>query len=257
MEPVMRIALLWTLFYATHIGLATAGIRGALVGRLGARAFVVLYSVVAAVVFTALVAVYADAREQGPAGISLASVPWARGPLMVAIVAGLVLMVGAFARKGYWDSPLMVLSDRVRGPVGLERVTRHPIFAGIVLVFGAHALLATRLTGMVFFAGFVALAILGPYHQARKLRAMKGAEAYDRYLAKTSAVPFAAILAGRQQLVWSELPWGMLALGILAAAGIRAVHADLFAWHGAPISATVVVGVVLILIVAFARARSR
>ena len=39
---------------------------------------------------------------------------------------------------------------------------------------GGHALLATHLTGSVFCAGFVVLAIAGPLHQDAKLRALRG-----------------------------------------------------------------------------------
>ena len=69
-----------------------------------------------------------------------------------AVVAGIVLMAGAFAPHGYWSSPGAVLADGVRAATGLERVTRHPFFSGTVLAMGAHALLAPRLTGTVFFS---------------------------------------------------------------------------------------------------------
>jgi len=51
----------------------------------------------------------------------------------------------------------------------VERVTRHPFFVGVALLASAHLLLATRLVGTVFFAGLAALAILGAWHQDRKL----------------------------------------------------------------------------------------
>lgn len=245
MEPVVWVVLLWTLFISSHVGLATARVRGPLVRRLGERGFLALFTAVASLVFIALVATYADTSDAGAPGIGLVAIPIARAILIAAVVAGVTLMVGAFAPRGYWDSPGAVLADRVRPAVGLERVTRHPFFAGTVLVMGAHMLLATRMSGTAFFAGFVVLAIAGPVHQARKLRTRRGAP-YERYLAETSAIPFAAIIARRQRLVWSELPWGTLALGPVAAFGIHLVHADLLSWRGAPLSLAVVGGSVLI-----------
>ena len=59
-------------------------------------------------------------------------------------------MGGAFAPSAYWKSPPMVLQTSVREPVGLERITRHPFFTGLVLVMGAHVLLAHRLSAAVF-----------------------------------------------------------------------------------------------------------
>ena len=42
---------------------------------------------------------------------------------------------------------------------------------------------------------------------------------------------FAAIVAGRQRIVWHELPVGSLAIGLGIAVALRSVHAGLFA-HG-------------------------
>jgi len=55
---------------------------------------------------------------------------------------------------------------------------------------------------------------------------------YADYLAVTSTIPFAAIVGGRQRLVWRELPLGTLAAGVGAAVVLRLVHAGLFADGG-------------------------
>jgi len=80
-----------------------------------------------------------------------------------------------------------MLVTTVRPARGLERITRHPFFSGLVLVMAAHVLLAPRLTEAVFFAGFIALVIAGTIHQARKLRLRYGAAAYDAYLESYAA----------------------------------------------------------------------
>jgi len=245
MEPVMAVVGLWGLFIAAHIGLAASPVRGALVDRLGQRGFLVFYFIVASILFVGLVAVYASVRSEGPPGLALAAVPLARGPLIVAIVVGVVLMTGAFAPREYWESPTAILADGVRAPLGLERITRHPFFSGVVLVMGSHALLATYLTGTVFCAGFAVLALAGPLHQDAKLRVLRGS-AYDHYLAQTSMIPFVAIATGRQRFVASEMPWRTLALGLVVAAAIRLVHDHLFDAYGAPFILAVVGGSALI-----------
>jgi uncharacterized membrane protein len=222
-----------------------SAVRSPLVDRFGQRGFLVFYVVIASIVFTALVAVYASVRYAGPPGLALAADPLARGPLIVAIVVGISLMAGALAPRGYWDSPAAVLAEGVRAPFGLERVTRHPFFSGTVLAMGSHALLATHLTGTVFCVGFVVLAIAGSLHQDAKLRALRG-QAYDRYLAQTSAIPFIAIATGRQRFVASEMPWGTLAIGLVVAAAIRLLHDQLFDAYGAPFALAVVGGSALI-----------
>jgi len=249
MEAAMAVSGLWGLFIVTHIGLATSRIRGALVNRFGERGFLLFYSLISSVVFAVLVAVYAAVREDGPAGLALGADPILRGLLTVAIVCGIMLMTASFAPQGYWGTPIALLSEGVRAPIGLERITRHPFFSGVVLAMGSHALLAKNLTGAVFCAGFVVLAVVGPLHQAAKLRVRHG-QAYDRYLAQTSAIPFVAIAMGRQRFVPREVPWVWLALGLVVAGAIRSVHAHLFDAYGAPFTLAIVAGSALIGVIA-------
>jgi uncharacterized membrane protein len=75
------------------------------------------------------------------------------------------------------------------------------------------------------------LALAGARHQDAKHLRTRG-RSYADYLAATSAIPFAAILAGRQRLVWRELPLAAGALGLGAAVVLRSLHASLFAAGG-------------------------
>lgn len=245
MESVLCVLAAWLLFGGAHVGLATGRTRASLVRRLGERGFASLFVAVSSVLFVVLTAAYAGVHASGPAGPGLADLAWCRSLLTALVIAGFAFMAGALAPRGYWDSPVAVLQDGVRPAQGLERVTRHPFFTGLALVMGAHALLATRLTGTLFFAGFVVLIVLGASHQARKLPARKG-EPFARYLESTSAVPFAAILAGRQPWAPRELPWVALGVGALVGFGVRAAHAWLLAGHGAVFSLTVVAGSLVI-----------
>lgn len=238
-------ATCWLLFGGSHVVLAAAPIRDRAVNRIGRHAFLWGYLVVASLLFSALVIAYANVGSLGPRGIDLGSVAWGR-PIAIGVISiGVVLMTAGFAPAGYWESPSAVLMEGVRSPRGLERITRHPIFAGVVLIMGAHALLARSLAGTVFFAGFVALAVFGPVHQARKLRARHG-EPFERYLATTSAIPFLAIVRGDQRLVLRELPWLWIALGVAAVLALHRFHAGIMAYDGAPLIAGVVGGTVAI-----------
>jgi hypothetical protein len=130
-------------------------------------------------------------------------------------------------------------------PRGIERITRHPFFAGTALLGLGHALLASRLTGVVFFGGLALFALAGAWHQDRKLLATRGA-AHAALLARTSLVPFAAIVAGRQRLVVGELPLGAIALGGVGAWLLGGpAHAAIMAHGGAYVVLAVVGGGVL------------
>ena len=239
MDPVSRVVLGLSLFAATHIGLGLPRLRSALVARLGQRGFTSLFVLVAWVTFGSAVYGYATHASEGPAGLALGTRAGTRAVLVAAIGLGVVLMTAAFA--SYAGSPYALAAGKVREPHGLERVTRHPFFVGVVLLGGAHALLAPHLVGAVAMGGLALFAAAGAWFQDRKLRVLRG-PAFAAYLAATSTIPFAAILAGRQRLVWAELPYPALLLGFAIAWGLRAVHGHLFEHGGAYVIAALVVG---------------
>jgi uncharacterized membrane protein len=228
--PTLGVVLLWLLFGGSHVGLAVRPLRAALVGRLGERGFLVLYWVVAATTLTALVAFYAAHRAEGAAGLALGRTAALRTLLMG--VVGLGVILATFGLADYPRFPTALFAPPVREPRGIERVTRHPFFVGTALVGGAHVLLATRLVGAAFSAGFALLGVVGAWHQDRKLLAARGAP-YRAYVDATSVVPFAAMLAGRQPLRARELSPIVAAGGLAAAVALRSVHDSLFADGGA------------------------
>lgn len=196
-----------------------------------------LFSLLSAITFSGLVIHYAVHRNEGPAGLALAQFDWLRPIGIGLIVAGLALIAAGLV--AYRRSPMALASREVPQPEGLARITRHAFFVGLSLF--AHALLASRMIGAVFFSGFAAVSILGALHQDRKLEARYG-RSYSDYLATTSFVPFAAIYSGRQSIVWRELPWWGFAIGIAIAFALRSVHSSILGFGGAWFIAAVVGG---------------
>lgn len=227
MTPALTVALLWLLFGGTHVGLATARVRGALVARLGEGGFRTLFTLAATITLTLLVTGYAQRRGAGVPGPALGALPLLQPLLLTLSVAGIVLA----AAGDYPRAPMALFPVPIEPPRGVERITRHPMFAGAALFGTAHALLAAHLTGTVFFGGLAALSLIGAHHQDRKLLARRGG-AYAEYLAVTSTVPFVAVLAGRQQLHWRELRPVPLLVGLGAALALRSAHDLLFAQSG-------------------------
>ena len=251
MEPAITVALWWLLFGGTHLAFATGRPRAWLVGRLGAKGFELFFSLVAAVTLGLLVHAYAGLRFEGGAGLGLAAVPAARAVLYGIAFAGMTLALwGVLA---FPASP-MAPPGIVRPPRGLVRITRHAFFAGMAMLAGAHMLLAMRLTGVVFFAGIFLLVTLGARLQDRKLLRRYGAP-YAEYVAVTSGIPFAAVVAGRQRLVWQEIRLPVLALSVLLVAALRWVHASIFAAGGAWMMGVIVGSVVLLQVATWARRR--
>ncbi|HSZ75012.1 MAG TPA: hypothetical protein VK779_09345, partial [Rhizomicrobium sp.] len=93
-------------------------------------------------------------------------------------------------------------------------------------------------------------------HQDAKLL-RRGGEAYRRFLETTSVVPFAAIIAGWQRIVWRELATAGLIAGLTLAfaAALRLVHGSIFARGGLFVIAAVVGGSTIIALVSSLRGR--
>jgi uncharacterized membrane protein len=228
MRPALVVILLWVLFAGTHFGLSSQRVRTTLVERLGELGFLALFYTVASACLTALVAAYAPQRFDGAPGLALAGIPALRWALWT--VSGLGLILAGPTLLVYPRLPTALFAQPTWSPRGTERITRHPFFVGFALFALAHALLATRLVGTVFFGGFAFLALAGAHHQDQRLVARWG-KPYADYLGATSVVPFAAVVAGRQRLVWRELPAEALT-GIGVALALRTWHENLFARGG-------------------------
>jgi uncharacterized membrane protein len=230
MEPALGVAALLLLFAGTHVGLASRRLRSALLGQLGEVGFTVLFSAIALATFAALMHQYAVHRFEGAPGLALGEVAAARWLLMAVIVTGVTLAVAGVVV--FPRSPMALFADAGAPPRGLERITRHPFLVGMALVGAGHALLATRMVGTVAFGGLAVFAIIGAWHQDRKLLLLRG-RPYGTYMSATSALPFGAVLAGRQKVVWRELPGAALAMGLAAAFGLRAAHGGILSAGGA------------------------
>ena len=227
--PAGLVTLLWLLFFGTHVGLGMSGLRQ----RLGAERYVIMFVVVASGTFIALCAGYAVVQYQGAAGLA-----W-QGRALPGIVA-LSFAVIASAIGIYPRSPMARADGSAPEPKGFARITRHGFMVGAILFASAHALMATRLTGTVFFGGFVVLALLGSLHQDRRLLRDRGTP-YVQYLRTTSFLPFAAIIGGRQRLVLRELSWISPSVGLALAFALRWLHPYLFEAYGLPFAALLLV----------------
>lgn len=252
MQAVLTMSLLWLVFGAIHIGATVRRPRAALVARWGEDGFTLRFALVASATFAAAVVYFATHQGVGPGGLALSLYSLPRVIGIAAIVAGVALMAGALS--AYGDSP-MAPGDHVREPRGLDRVCRHPFFTGLVIFALAHAVLATKLVGTVFFLGFAIVSTVGAWHQDRKLLMRK--PEYAGFLASTSVLPFGAIASGRQRWVASELPWMGLAVGVALALGLRFVHPHILDHCGAYFIGASLAGVSLLMIQDWRRQRAR
>jgi uncharacterized membrane protein len=224
MSAAYWIAFWWGMFAGTHLVLSSLPVRGKLIARLGEKGFVRLYSLIAFATFIPLVWVYFGNRHAGGVIWNLAAAPGVRPFAAALAVLAIALIVGGVLHP----SPALVGMKQAWGARGLTRITRHPLFMGFALWALSHLLLNGFLTDVLFFGGTLAFSLAGAAHQDARKRVLEE-ERLGQFFAESSYWPFGAIIAGRNRIVWRELPWIALAIGAAAAIGIYALHPWAFA----------------------------
>jgi uncharacterized membrane protein len=216
MDPIALLAIAMAAFVLTHLVSATP-LRGKLVAALGEWPYRGFYSALAFVTLGLMIWAYIRApREALWAG-------WRELPLIVMPFA--LILVAA----GYRRNPTMVGADALlksEDPArGMIRITRHPIMWGIMLWAAAHIAASGELRSLVFFGGFLLVALFGTLSLDRRKRADPN---WARFAAATSHVPFVAIAQGRNHLVWREIGWTRPLIGLAAYAVLLVLHPWVF-----------------------------
>ena len=197
----LELLLAAIVFVATHLGLSSTGLRGVLVGAVGERGFLALYSIVAAVAIAWLVIAFRASDATTPIWGPDARLRWVAFALMpIAFVS----LVGGFLVR----NPTAVGQEgqvQAAGEgAGMVRITRHPFQWAVVLWAIAHIVANGNVASLLLFGSFGVVSLAGTFLIDRKKAARLGA-AWQPFATATSNVPFAAIIAGRNRLVLREL----------------------------------------------------
>jgi uncharacterized membrane protein len=195
----------------THFGIASTQLRQQLVGAVGERAYLALYSLISLVAIVWLVVAWRAAPwvELWPSGLALRHVP-----ILVMPFALLSLVCGVSQPNptAVGQAPDPDAADAVHG---MLRVTRHPVMWGIALWALSHLVANGDLASLVFFGTFAALALVGTRMIDAK-RSRRNEPGWGVFLQATSNVPLMAIIERRQRLVLGEigLPRVVVALAL-------------------------------------------
>ena len=221
MSPVGSLALATAAFVGTHI-LLSHPLRAPFVARLGERGFAGLYSLVALATFAWMVVAWragsdADARWVAP----LWWWPFASALMLLASI----LLAGALVRNPAFPNP-GAPPKRIPEPRGVFAITRHPMNWSFLLWALVHASISGSARNLIVAAGIAILALFGSIGQDRKKERLLG-ETWRDWEARTSFVPFGALLAGR--LRWRDAIPGAIALigGLVFWALATSYHAPL------------------------------
>lgn len=227
MDATVWIALWAVLFLAGHLIISSSAVRLFLTSAVGEQPYRAVYSLVALATLGPLIYEFARNKHAGPLLWSLRAVAPIRWLAWLLMLTALILLVGSFITPspGAMGTPAGGSEPR-----GLLKITRHPAFVGFSLFGIAHMLMNGRAGDVIFFGLFPALGIIGGMHQdRRKIREL--GDRYRDFVAKTSFVPFAALISGRVRWAGDDMPWAAIGVGVVLAVAIVALHPMIFGGH--------------------------
>lgn len=218
MIPLMLAALA---FIAIHLGVSGTTLRDRMVAAIGLRGYMLAFSVASVGAIIWLVSAYQAASYVPTWG----QLQWWK-PVMIALMlpAFLLVVVGLTT-----PNPTSVAQEGLvdQAPRGVVRITRHPFLMGVALWSGLHLIGNGDVASLLFFAALAVVAVAGTVSIDAKRRRVLGAKAWNGFASRTSIVPFAAILAGRNSLALREIGWWRPVAGIVAYVLMLGGHAHI------------------------------
>ena len=217
MDPMAMLALATVVFLATHY-VASTPVRSVLVRGLGDRIYLGLYSLVSLVTLAWMIWAYAKAPlDRIWYGDEFrAWMPLLMPVALVLLVCGLTVRNPTAVGQG---TGLKTMSE----PRGILRVTRHPLMWAISIWSFLHLVTRGDSASIIFFGGLLLLAVSGPILIDWRMDRTFGVD-WMRFAAKTSNVPFAAIVQGRNQFRFEEIGWWKVLSGIALYVGLILLH---------------------------------
>jgi len=227
--PEVQILVWWLLFGGTHIVGSTVPVRTFLIDKLGLSGFKGVYSLVSFATFVPLCYVYFTNQHAG----RLLFTPPANMYLIteVLMILGFVVLVQGLTTRSPLSTEAEMSGEYPERARGIQRITRHPGNFGFAIIAFAHMLSNAYVGEWIFFGGFVVYTVLSAVHQDRRTLA-SGREEVARYQSETSAIPFAAILKGKQQMRFDEYKLVPLIISLVICGAIWYFHASIFGGYG-------------------------
>lgn len=225
MDLSIALLLLATIAFAgLHLVLALPSVRSPLVARLGIGPFRGIYSVQSLV--TLVLAILAYNRAIYVPLWTATEFAWL--PILGMPIAFWLLVGALSTRNPTAAGPAERAAPAPDQPLPLyTAITRHPMLWGILLWALAHLASNGDLASLILFGGMAVLTVAGMHGIDAKKRADP---AYDfaALAARTSLLPFAATLGGRNRLASTRGDAIRLAVTVVLYAGFLHSHELIF-----------------------------
>ncbi len=208
-------------FAVIHLGISGTGLRGRLIGVLGQAVYMAGYSAlsVAGVVWLAM------SYDRAPYVATWGMLEWWKSAaILVMLPAFLLAVIGLTT-----PNPTSVAQEQrlALEPTGILRVTRHPFLVAVGIWAIVHLIGNGDVASSLFFGSFAVVALAGTVSIDAKRRRSQG-DLWAGFAARTSILPFAAIVTGRNRFRPGETrPWQWI-VAIVGYALMLGGHAHLF-----------------------------
>lgn len=210
-------------FLLIHFGVSGTRLRDTLVARLGAGPYRGAFALASALGLAWMIYAYRHAPAMPLWGLQLAFRPAAYVLVFIAFLFAVIGIATPSPTRVGMESRLAQGAEAVRGIV---RITRHPFLWGVALWALAHLAVNGDVASLVLFGSLLLLALAGTASIDAKRRRVFAAQ-WTPFADATSAIPFAAIAAGR-----NHLGAALAEIGIWRALAAALVYAVAFYLHG-------------------------
>jgi len=197
-SSVVMLGLL-LVFALLHSG--GAALRGWGEERIGARAWRLLFAAVSIPAAVVVVGYFLAHRYEGIRLWNLQDRPWIVPLVWVGTAISFFFLYPA--TYNLLEIPALLKPEVRLYASGIIRVCRHPQAVGQVLWCATHLLWIGSSFMATACLGLIGHHLFAVWHGDRRLRTRFG-EAFEELRARTSVIPFQAVLDGRQQLVLKE-----------------------------------------------------
>ena len=204
MTPLESLALATIAFVGTHL-LMSHPLRAGLVARLGDLGFLGVYSLVSAATLVWMIVAYRRGSDEGI--LWVAPLWWWPVASAIMLVAS-ILLIGALGRNPAFPNP-GAGARPIGAAKGVFAITRHPMNWSFILWALVHTSVSGSPRNLVVTGGVLVLALAGSFGQDRKKERLLG-EAWRDWQARTSFVPFGALLSGKTR--WRDAFPGWIAI---------------------------------------------
>lgn len=215
-------------FVLLHMGVSATGLRARITQRIGEGLYRGLFSLASLGLLAWLIYGYGAMRYDPFDPLSQpwwAPPPWLRHLAMGLIALGVTLAVAGVLTPGPTLAGFEGALNKAEPATGILRITRHPFLWGVTLWAAGHLMVNSERFALMLFGALGLMVLFGTRSIDRKGRA-RNPEAWERFAAVTSNLPFAAIAQGRNSFKFGET-WLRLLAGLLVAVLIALFHEKL------------------------------